>query len=85
MPEDNERSGRPRLSRDDENVGHMQTLVRLYRWMTIQMISDSLNLSTRCFYNWKIFLLCKGNSVRAFCRIPEHRFSSCEGLVVMAD
>jgi len=43
--EDDERSDRPRSSRNDENVEKVQALVRSDRRMTIEMIADSLNLS----------------------------------------
>lgn len=89
--EDDERSGRPRSSRTDENVERVQALVRSDRRMTIEMIAESLNMSVGSVFTIMTEDLKKKKLCARF--VPhsltteqkEHRIASSEDLIATAD
>lgn len=89
--EDDERTGRPRSSRMDENIERVQTLVKQDRRMTIAMIAETLNLSVG-----SVFTIMTGDlKKRKLCArfVPhsltreqkEQRVAACEDLIAKAD
>ncbi|GFS79447.1 histone-lysine N-methyltransferase SETMAR, partial [Nephila pilipes] len=89
--DDDERCGRPRSSRTDENVERVQALVRSDRRMTIEMIAESLNMSVGSVFTIMTEDLKKKKLCARF--VPhtltteqkEHRIASSEDLIAAAD
>ncbi|GFS71524.1 histone-lysine N-methyltransferase SETMAR [Nephila pilipes] len=89
--DDDERCGRPRSSRTDENVEIVQALVRSDRRMTIEMIAESLNMSVGSVFTIMTEDLKKKKLCARF--VPhtltteqkEHRIASSEDLIAAAD
>ncbi|GFT79216.1 histone-lysine N-methyltransferase SETMAR [Nephila pilipes] len=89
--DDDERCGRPRSSRTDENVKRVQALVRSDRRMTIEMIAESLNMSVGSVFTIMTEDLKKKKLCARF--VPhtltteqkEHRIASSEDLIAAAD
>ncbi|GFT20468.1 histone-lysine N-methyltransferase SETMAR [Nephila pilipes] len=89
--DDEERCGRPRSSRTDENVERVQALVRSDRRMTIEMIAESLNMSVGSVFTIMTEDLKKKKPCARF--VPhtltteqkEHQIASSEDLIAAAD
>ncbi len=89
--EDDERSGRPCSSRNQETVERVQALVRSDRRMTVKMIAESLNLSVGSVFT----IMTEDLKMRKLCArfVPhsltvdqkEHRISSSQDFIAMAD
>ncbi|GFS72983.1 histone-lysine N-methyltransferase SETMAR [Nephila pilipes] len=91
VTDDDEKCGRPRSSRTDENVERVQALVRSDRRMTIEMIAESLNMSVGSVFTIMTEDLKKKKLCARF--VPhtltteqkEHRIASSEDLIAAAD